>query len=126
MFDVSVSDLCVLWPSVAAAPFRPGRAGVGFALPRPGGSHTLAPTKGASPMLGIILVLVGAALMLIGLVLLGGWVGGRSGRVGGGVLDRHGDSKTDRQFLALYFIVLVVAPLLGGAILIAFGLRHLG
>jgi hypothetical protein len=77
-------------------------------------------------MLGIILVLVGAGLMLVGLIMLGGWVGGRSGRVGRGVLDRQGDSKNDRQFLALYFVGLVVAPLLGGAILIAFGLRHLG
>lgn len=77
-------------------------------------------------MLGIILVLVGAGLMLVGLVMLGGQVSGRSGRVGQGVLDRQGDSKNDRQFLVLYFFALVVAPLLGGAILIAFGLRHWG
>lgn len=76
-------------------------------------------------MLGIIFLAAGAVLMLVGLITLGGWVGGRGGRVGVGVLDRHGDSKNDRQFLGLYFMVLVVVPLLGGAVLIALGLTHL-
>lgn len=75
-------------------------------------------------MLGAILIILGAVLMVIGLIMLVGWVSGRS-RLAQAVLDRTGDSKTDRQFLGLYFIVLVLVPLLGGALLIAFGLRRL-
>lgn len=75
-------------------------------------------------MLGMIFTIVGAVLMVIGLIVLVGWVSGRS-RLARAVLDRAGDSKTDRQFLGLYFIVLVLVPLLGGALLIAIGLRRL-
>jgi len=75
-------------------------------------------------MLGAILIILGAVLMVVGLVMLVGWVGGRS-RLTQAIVDCAGDSKTDRQFLGLYFIVLVVVPLLGGAMLIAFGLRRL-
>jgi len=75
-------------------------------------------------MLGTILIILGAGLMIVGLIALVGWVSGKSG-LAQAFLDRTGDSKVDRQFLGLYFVVLVVAPLLGGALLIAFGLRHL-
>ncbi len=77
-------------------------------------------------MVGPILIAVGAVLMIAGLVTLGGWVGGRTGRLGRSVADRVGNSKTDRQLLGLYFVVLVLAPLVGGALLIAFGLLHVG
>jgi hypothetical protein len=77
-------------------------------------------------MLGTVLIAIGAVLMIAGLFALGGWLGGRAGRLGRFVVDRAGDSKTDRQLLDLYFIALVIAPLLGGALLIAFGLLHLG
>ena len=75
-------------------------------------------------MLGAILVIVGVALMAVGLVALVGWLAGRSGPAQA-VLDRAGDSKVDRQFLGLYFFVLVLGPLLGGALMIALGLRQL-
>ncbi len=77
---------------------------------------------GESLMLGIALVIVGIALMAVGLVFLGGWVNGRgerAGRPGSALSDR---SKADRQIMDLYFIAIVVAPLLAGAMLIAFGL----
>lgn len=76
-------------------------------------------------MLGAALIILGAVLMAAGVAMLVGWVGGRSARLGRGVLDRAGDSKTDRQLLGLYFVTLVLAPLLGGAVLIAVGLRQL-
>jgi hypothetical protein len=76
-------------------------------------------------MLGAVLIVVGAVLMVVGAVMLCGWIGGRSSWFNVGVYDRVGQSKTDRQFLHLYFIALVLAPLLCGAILIAFGLRRL-
>ena len=74
-------------------------------------------------MLGPILVIVGAALMILGVFMLASWVSGSSRLFDSGVYDRKGDSKIDRQFLDLYFLAIVIAPLLGGAIMIAFGLR---
>jgi len=75
-------------------------------------------------MLGAVLVIAGGSLMVVGLATLVGWLAGRSGPAQT-VLDRAGDSKVDRQFLGLYFFVLVLGPLLGGALMIAFGLRQL-
>lgn len=75
-------------------------------------------------MLGAVLILIGAALMVFGAIMLIGWVGGKSRWFDAGVYDRAGTSKTDRQFLDLYFIAIVIAPLLFGAILIVFGLRQ--
>ena len=76
-------------------------------------------------MMGSVLILLGAVLMIAAVAVLGGLVSGNRGRWARGVLDRAGASKNDRQFLSLYFVVLVVAPLLGGAVLIAVGLRQL-
>ncbi len=76
-------------------------------------------------MLGPILVFAGAVLMTVGLVFLGGWVSGRGERAGKPDAALPDGSKTDRQLMDLYFIALVVAPLLGGAVLIAFGLEKL-
>jgi hypothetical protein len=74
-------------------------------------------------MLGVIFIAAGGTLMLLGGVLLAGWVSGKGRWFNSGVYDRHGDSKTDRQFLDLYFVAMVLAPLLAGAILIVAGLR---
>ena len=74
-------------------------------------------------MLAVILVIIGAALMLFGLFMLWGWLNGRSRWFDSGVFDREGASKIDRQFLDLYYIALVLAPLMCGAIIMAFGLR---
>jgi hypothetical protein len=75
--------------------------------------------------MGVLLIVIGAALMVLGVILVGGWVGGKSDWFDAGVFDRRGGSTTDRQFLNLYFLVMVVAPLLVGAILIVYGLRKL-
>jgi len=76
-------------------------------------------------MFGAILLIAGMILMAVGLVSLGSWVSGRGERAG-----RHGtalsdSSKAERQLMDLYFIAVVVAPLLAGAMLIAFGLQQL-
>jgi len=76
-------------------------------------------------MLGPILVFAGVVLMTVGLVFLGGWVSGRGERAGKPNANFADGSKTDRQLINLYFAALVIAPLLGGAALIAFGLEKL-
>jgi len=76
-------------------------------------------------MVGIILIAVGAALMLLGVAMLLAWTGGRSRWIDPGVFDRPGSTKTDRQYLDLYFVGLVIVPLLAGALLIALGLQRI-
>jgi hypothetical protein len=73
-------------------------------------------------MVGIILIAAGVVLMLLGAVLGVAWTGGLGRRFDSSIFDR-GDTKTDRQFLDLYFVATVIAPLLVGALLIALGLR---
>ncbi len=76
-------------------------------------------------MLGPILVLTGAVLMAVGLVFLGGWVSGRGERAGKLHVALGDASRADQWLINLYFMALVVTPLLGGAVLIAFGLEKL-
>jgi hypothetical protein len=76
-------------------------------------------------MVAGILIAVGVVLMLFGVVMLGGWVAGKSNWFDSGVFDRAGTSKTDRQFLDLYFVAIVLAPLFFGGLLIVLGLRTL-
>jgi hypothetical protein len=71
-----------------------------------------------------MLIVAGAGLMLFGLCMLWGWVNGRSRWFDAGVFDRAGASKNDRQFLDLYYIAIVLAPLLCGAVMMALGLRR--
>ena len=77
-------------------------------------------------LLGVILILVGVALMIFGIRMLWSWLGSTASRFDAAWFDRGGSSKTDRQFLDLYFIAAVLGPLLGGAILIVFGLAQFG
>ena len=74
-------------------------------------------------MLPIILIAAGGVLMLFGVIMLVAWVGGQSRWLDAGVLDRQGSSKNDRQFLDLYYVSIVLAPLLCGAILIVLGIH---
>ena len=76
-------------------------------------------------MLGVALIMAGAIAMLVGAIMLSAWVSGRSTWFDAGVYDRPGGFKTDRQFLILHFMAMVLAPLLGGGILIVFGLSEL-
>jgi len=74
-------------------------------------------------MLPVILIIIGAVLLCIGVFMLWAWLDGRSMWFDAGIYDRSGSSKTDRQFLNLYYIAVVLAPLLCGAVLIVYGLR---
>jgi cell division septation protein DedD len=76
-------------------------------------------------MLGAILLIAGVILMAVGLIFLGGWVSGRGERAGRPDAALSDGSKAERQLMDLYFIAAVVAPLLAGAMLIAFGLQQL-
>jgi hypothetical protein len=76
-------------------------------------------------MLGPILLFAGTVLMTVGLVFLGGWVSGRDEGTRKPNAARAGRFRADRQWMGLYFLALVVAPLLGGGALIAFGLEKL-
>ena len=76
-------------------------------------------------MMGAVLIVCGVASMLLGVLMLSGWVGGKSTWFDSAVFDRRGGSKTDRMFLYLYFLAMVVVPLLAGGILIAYGLSKL-
>lgn len=75
-------------------------------------------------MVGIAFIVAGGVLMLLGVVMAAAWMGGSSRWVDSDVYDRPGATKTDRQFLDLYFVALVLVPLLTGAILIALGLQQ--
>ncbi len=59
-------------------------------------------------MLGVILIIIGGALLIFGALTATDWI----------------DAQTDRQFFSLAFFGRTVAPLLGGAILIIFGLSE--
>lgn len=76
-------------------------------------------------MLGAILIVVGATLATLGAVMLVGWTAGKSTWFDAGVYDRRGSTVNDRQFVNLYFMAVVLAPLLIGGILIIFGLLEL-
>jgi len=74
---------------------------------------------------GILLIASGAALMLLGVITLGGWVGGKSSWFDASVFDRPGTTKNDRLALYVTFMAMVLAPLLSGALMIAYGLYSL-
>jgi hypothetical protein len=67
----------------------------------------------------------GAAAMILGTLLLGQYLPNTHHWLGAGVIDRPGATKTDRQYLDLYFTAYVIAPLLSGAVMILLGLRQL-
>lgn len=75
-------------------------------------------------ILGVILLLIGAALMLTGVCMLWEWLSGTnkwSDTAGRG----QRTSQPDFVLMGLWFLSIVVASLLGGAILIVFGLSRL-
>ena len=76
-------------------------------------------------MVGGILLGIGIVLMLTGALTLAAWEGGKSKWFDPEVFDRPGNTINDRQYLNLYFLFRVVVPLLGGGILIVYGLRKL-
>jgi hypothetical protein len=74
--------------------------------------------------MGPFLIAAGAVLMLAGVFLLSAWLSGKPAWFDTGAFDRRGATKTDRQFINVYFVALVLAPLLVGAILIVYGLTR--
>jgi len=79
-------------------------------------------------VLGPILLIAGIILMTFGLLSLRLWVSGRGERIGKSDNLPNG-SKDERQLFGIYFVIyfmaLVLTPLLAGAMLIAFGLGEL-
>jgi hypothetical protein len=75
--------------------------------------------------MGASLLAAGAVLMLVGVLMLNGWVSGKSGWFDPAVYDRRGGSKTDRMFLYLHFLAIVICPMALGALLILLGLQKL-
>ena len=73
-------------------------------------------------MLGPISIAAGAVLMILGVFSSTSWVSGKSRWLDSDDFDRRGTTLNDRQYLRLYFVALVIAPLLVGAILIVYGL----
>ncbi len=59
-------------------------------------------------MLGVSIILVGGGFLVVGALAATNWI----------------DAQTDRDFFSLAFFSLVVAPLLGGAILVMIGLME--
>ena len=70
----------------------------------------------------ILLLIVGAGLMLGGGVMLARCTGGQSQFLELARRDRTGAAQSDYIYMGLVFLSVVIAPLLGGAILIVAGL----
>jgi hypothetical protein len=75
-------------------------------------------------MAGLVCIILGAVSMLVGTVMLTGWVSGRTRWIDARILQRSPETSNDWVLLGLYFIGTAVAPLLGGALLIVLGLRN--
>ncbi|MHC4985052.1 MAG: hypothetical protein ACYTFO_02745 [Planctomycetota bacterium] len=73
-------------------------------------------------MMGFILIAIGGTLMILGTLMLLPWVEGQGRFAERGGYDARGTIQSDWLFISLYFLSLVIAPLLGGAILIVYGL----
>ncbi len=79
-------------------------------------------------MAGKYLIAIGAVLMVVAIVAIGGWVTGRQSftfTTYSRKSDEDDDSRNAVFEPILYFLTLIVAPLLGGAVLIAYGLHRL-
>ncbi len=74
--------------------------------------------------LGIILLVIGAALMLVGVCMLWEWLSG-SGKFFAATQRDRSAPQSDFVLMTLCFLSLVIAAVLGGAILIVFGLARL-
>lgn len=76
-------------------------------------------------LVGVIFILVGLGLMILGVRLLWSWLGSTTSRFDPAWFDRSGTTKGDPDFPYLHFIGAIVGSLLGGAMLIVFGLSQL-
>jgi hypothetical protein len=76
-------------------------------------------------ILSIILITVGSGLMILGILMLWEWLSGESKIFEAAGYDGGSSRQSDLVFMDLYFLVLVVAPLLSGGIMIVVGLARL-
>ena len=72
--------------------------------------------------IGLVLIASGAGVMLFGVVMVVGWISGRSAWFGPGVFDRVDNPMSDRWLLYVTFVAVIPGPLLAGALLIVYGL----
>ena len=75
-------------------------------------------------MKALLFILMGGALMVFAAMILGGWISGKINWFETTSSGKQGSSKTDRQLLDLYFLAIIITPLLCGAVLIIYGLRR--
>jgi len=73
----------------------------------------------------VSLVVAGGALMVLGILMLLRWMGDEGDGTGKFGVGSRSASQNDWVLMDLQFLALVIAPLLGGAILIVFGLVRL-
>jgi hypothetical protein len=76
-------------------------------------------------MLGHLFIAVGAVLMILGVISLVSWIGGKSLWFDPEAFDRRGGPKQDIMQQLYYFAVfaaVVLAPLLAGGAFIIYGL----
>ena len=78
-------------------------------------------------MVGALLIAGGAVLMVLGVFMLLHWMSGKANWFDQRILDTTADDVPQRRFIdvlfvALYFLALVIVPILAGATLIVCGL----
>ena len=76
-------------------------------------------------MLGIVFIVAGVSIMLFGVIMLWQWTGAARRWFNAESYDQPGETKNQRQYIDLFFLATVAAPLLFGGMLIVFGLRRL-
>jgi hypothetical protein len=79
------------------------------------------------PMPGLVFKIIGGVLMALGVLSLYAWLNGKSRWFDQGNFDRQNLPRMDAMFYCLYFLyflVMVILPLLGGALLIGYGLAR--
>ena len=77
-------------------------------------------------MSGLACVILGGALMAAGVLLLYAWANNKSKWFDSGNFDQQNAPKAGALFwflYLLYFVAMVLAPLLGGALMIVYGLK---
>ena len=77
-------------------------------------------------MSGLRFVILGGVLMVAGVLLLYAWMNNKSRWLDSESFEQHNSGRMGCLFWSLYllyFVALVIAPLLGGALMIVYGLE---
>jgi hypothetical protein len=78
-------------------------------------------------MSALAYIIIGGVLMVAGAVLLYAWLTGKSKWFDSANVDPQNSPSIDALSIftmVLYFLAMVIAPLLGGALMIVYGLRQ--